>query len=296
MSTETDTTETGASATGAEATGPSAADAPATDATRAHNAAPRGPAAALAGEAWLASDDAALPPLRPRRRLTPLTGGLSAVLLVACGFIGGVLVQKDAGASSDGGRAGGDFAALANALRGAQGGAGAGGAQAGAGGGQAGAGGGQAGAGGGQARAGGAAGGGASAARGGFGGGAFGGASGATVGQVTTVSGNTLYVTDAQGNTVKVKAAPGATVTRTVDAKPHQIHPGEQVVVRGTTRNGTVTATSITAGASGAGAALGVGAFGGGFAGAGGGQGASGTRSARGQLDQLFGPSNGSTR
>jgi multidrug efflux pump subunit AcrA (membrane-fusion protein) len=76
------------------------------------------------------------------------------------------------------------------------------------------------------------------------------GGAGATVGEVVTVRGDTLYVRDASGNTVKVKAAKGATVMRTVESKPREIRPGEQVVVQGTSRNGTVTASSIAAGSS----------------------------------------------
>lgn len=40
-------------------------------------------------------------PTRPRRKLlTPLTGALLALLIAACGFIGGVLVEKGQGSSS----------------------------------------------------------------------------------------------------------------------------------------------------------------------------------------------------
>jgi hypothetical protein len=46
-------------------------------------------------------DDFTPPAPRPRRRLlTPLTGALAAVLLVALGFIGGVEVQKHSGGSA----------------------------------------------------------------------------------------------------------------------------------------------------------------------------------------------------
>jgi hypothetical protein len=45
-------------------------------------------------------------PVRPRRRLlTPVSGGLLAVVLVAGGFIGGVQVQKHQGATGAGGGA-----------------------------------------------------------------------------------------------------------------------------------------------------------------------------------------------
>ena len=161
-----------------------------------------------------------LPPPRPRRRLTPLTGGLLAVLLVACGFVGGVLVEKGQSASPAGvGAASCGFAAAPAARAGGAGGGGRGG--------------------------GGSAGGG----RAGFGGGAAGagGAGAATVGQVTTVDGDTLYVTDPQGNTLKVTAAKGATVTRQVDSRVRAIRPGETVIVQGAARKGAILATSIRA-------------------------------------------------
>lgn len=138
-------------------------------------------------------DEAPLPPPRPRRRLTRLTGSLLGVLLLAGGFLGGVLVQKQAGEDGGGGAAPSPFAAMAA-------------------------------------------------------GGAPGGGAGLTVGEVASVKGDVLYVTDATGNTLKVTAAKGATVTRTADAKPREIRPGERVVVRGTARNGAVAATSIAAG------------------------------------------------
>jgi len=169
-------------------------------------------------------DEPALPPPRPRRRLTPLTAALTAVLLTALGFVGGVVVQKQAG--DDGGGLPGGFAAMR-----------AGGMPGGASGGMPGGAAGDAGAGGPGSAAG----------------------AGVTVGEVTAVKGDTLYVRDATGNTVKVKAAKGATVTRTAEARPREVRPGEQVVVRGASRDGTVTASSIAAGAGRAGGAAGSG-------------------------------------
>ncbi|HXE44552.1 MAG TPA: hypothetical protein VN635_05080 [Conexibacter sp.] len=163
---------------------------------------------------------AELPP-RPRRRLTPLTGGLLAVLLVALGFVGGVLVQKGQGGSAAA-AGGGGAGRLAAALAAARGG-GAGG------------------------RAGGL-----------FGGGGSGGPGGGTFGTVTTVQGNALYVTDAQGNTLKVTAAKGASVTRQVDSSVHAIRPGSTVIVQGAARRGAIVATSIRATPAGAGVGGGV--------------------------------------
>jgi hypothetical protein len=82
-------------------------------------------------------------------------------------------------------------------------------------------------------------------------------AGGATVGQVAFIQGATLYVTNTQGNTVKVTTAPGATVTKTVKADPRSIHPGETVIVTGTTgADGAISAASIRVGGSGEGGGL----------------------------------------
>jgi hypothetical protein len=195
-------------------------------------------------------------PRRPRRRLlTPLPLSLLGVLLVACGFIGGVLVEK--GQSSSSSPASGAGAGLASRLAGLRAGAsgtGAGGAGTGG------------------------------ASRAGAGGlaGAFAGAGGgATAGQVTFVSGSTLYVTTAEGNTVRVSTSPGSTVTKTVKASVSGIHPGETVVVTGSNTNGTISAESIRVG-GGAGGGLGAlgallgGSGGGSHAGAGGSKGSGG--------------------
>jgi hypothetical protein len=183
-----------------------------------------------APDAWLDQGDE-LPP-RPRRRLlAPVPLALLAALLIACGFIGGVEVQKGQTSSSSTATAGagaGGFASRLAALGGARPGAGT-----------------AAGAGStsGSSSTGGA---GASAGAAGSGG-------GVTTGQVAYVSGNTLYVTTSQGNTVKVSAAAGAKVTKTVSTKAKSIHPGETVVVLGSkASNGSVSATSITVGAAGA--------------------------------------------
>jgi len=167
-------------------------------------------------------------PRRPRRRLlTPVPLTLLAALLVTCGFIGGVLVQKGqggTGAASAGGGSGfaSRLAALKGAAPGAGGGAGSGGA----------------GSTGGSASRGGA------DAFPGLGGSAGG---GVTTGEVAYVRGNTLYVTDGQGNTVKVTASAAAKVTKTVSTKAQSIHPGSTIVVLGSkAKNGAVSATSIT--------------------------------------------------
>jgi hypothetical protein len=166
-----------------------------------------------------------LPP-RPRRRLlgaggNPVALSLLAILLTACGFIGGVLVEKGQAKSSPPTTATGGLASRLAALRGGGGAAG---------------------------RGGGASGGGAP-----------------TVGQVSYVSGHTLYVTDFEGNTIKVTAPAGASVTRTVKSSLKSVRPGETVVVTGSSEgDGTIKAQSVRASEAGFGGGLGSALFGGG--------------------------------
>ncbi len=175
-------------------------------------------------------------PRRPRRRLlSPAPVALLAVLLIACGFIAGVLVEKgqSSSSSSSSGAAGASsgLAARFAALR--AGATGSGGAAS-------------------TSAAGG-------AAASGFGGAGFGGAGGATVGQVAYSSNGTLYITNTSGNTVKVKTSPATTVSKTVTSSVKAIHPGETVTVTGSAgANGAVSAESIRVGAGGAGGLAGL--------------------------------------
>jgi hypothetical protein len=189
---------------------------------------------AAADGAWLNQPEEL--PRRPRRRLlAPLPIALLIVLLTACGFIGGVLVEKGQGSSS--GSTGTGAAGLASRFAALRGGATV--ATGGASNGSSAAGGSLFG------RAGGASGAGAT--------GAGAGAS-ATTGQVAYVHGSTLYVTTAEGNTVKVRTSPTSTVTKTVKADVKGIHPGETVLITGAAgANGAVSAESIRVGASGGG-------------------------------------------
>ena len=180
-----------------------------------------------------------LPP-RPRRRLiTPLNLALLGVLLVAAGFIGGVLVEKGQVSSTPStatGAGGGAFARRAGLT--GTGGAAAGGAGA--------------------------------AGRGALGAGA---AANLTTGTVSVVDHGTLYVTDAQGNTIKVTGASGGTVTRTDLSSVSHVRPGDTVIVSGPKAgDGSIEATSIRATAADAPS----GGFASLFGGAGGGAGASG--------------------
>jgi hypothetical protein len=174
-----------------------------------------------------------LPP-RPRRRLfTPIPVALLGVLLLACGFIGGVLVEKGQTSSSAGsGTSATGLASRLASLRGS-----------------------------------------GSTGPGGFAG-RFGGAGGATIGEVSYISGSTLYVTNAEGNTIKVTTSPASTVTKTVNADVKGIHPGETVLITGAAgSNGSISAESIRVGAGGGG----LGAL---FGGSGTGSGRSGAASA----------------
>ena len=153
-----------------------------------------------------------LPP-RPRRKLlTPWTVLLTVVLFAACGFIGGVLVQK--GQQSGGGTTG--LGGLASRFAAAAGGGGATGAS------------------------------GASGAAG-FAsrfGGLFG---GGTAGTVSSISGNTLYITETSGNTVAVETTPESKITKSESVKGSAIHPGDSIVVEGVTGStGAVVASSVT--------------------------------------------------
>jgi len=182
---------------------------------------------------WL--DDESELPRRPRRRLlTPIPLALLAVLLIACGFIGGVLVQKGQGGTASPGGGASGFPSL-SALKGSL----------------------PAGAPGGTSSSGG------SGAKGGASNfpGIAGGGGGVTTGEVAYVRGNTLYVTDSQGHTVKVKAAAGSKVTKTVSTKASSIHPGATVVVLGSkAKNGSISASSISVSSAASGSASSAGA------------------------------------
>jgi hypothetical protein len=177
---------------------------------------------------WL--DESAELPRRPRRRLlTPLPLALIGVLGIACGFIGGVLVEKGQSSSNPSGSTSGSTSNLASRLAALSGGA--------------------------SSRSG--AGAAASGALGALAGSDGSGGGGAPVaGQVTYVSGSTLYVTTSEGSTVKVTTSPATSVTKTVKASAKGIHPGETVTITGASaKNGALRAESIRVGAGGGGVA-----------------------------------------
>ena len=172
-------------------------------------------------DGWAQERDDEDLPRRPRRRLlAPLPVALLLALLTACGFIGGVLVEKGSASSTTGASGAGGAARFAG-LRGAGG-------------------------------AGGASGAGAAATTGGGTGAAAGpgGAGGATTGTVAFIQGSTLYVTNAEGNTVKVKTSAASSVSKTVKSSVAAIHPGESVVITGgSSTGGVITAEAIRVGA-----------------------------------------------
>jgi hypothetical protein len=175
-------------------------------------------------DSWLEESEEL--PRRPRRRLlgtggNPVFLGLLCVLLIACGFIGGVLIEK--GETSSSSATGSAAASLASRFRALRGGTGTG----------------------------------AGAAAGASGGGSAGaGFTRPTSGTVAYLDGKTLYVTNSEGNTVKVSTSAGTSVSKTVKSSVAGIHPGETVTVTGSTgANGAVSAESISVGSSGAGLA-----------------------------------------
>ena len=89
---------------------------------------------------------------------------------------------------------------------------------------------------------------GAAATNAGNAGGGFG---GATVGQITKIDGNTIYVQDAQGNTVTVSTTPTTPINVAKAGTLADLTTGETVVVQGTAgTGGAMTATSISAGSA----------------------------------------------
>jgi hypothetical protein len=156
--------------------------------------------------------DALVPPGRGRRRFfNRKTAALGTAVACAAGFLGGIEIEKSQLSTT---------ASAAVAPGGTAGSA--------------------------------AAGAGARAAFGfGFGAGAAGGGGGgggaASFGTVSSVNGNTIYVTQASGNTVKVRLSSATKITKSLSTSKSSLHPGDAVVVQGATgKNGTLAATSIS--------------------------------------------------
>jgi hypothetical protein len=154
---------------------------------------------------------------RPRRRAHPLTFVLGGLVIVAAGFVGGVLLQKheDSGARANAS----NTAASRFSGRGGSGTTG-----------------------------------GPSSGRGGFngfGGGGAGGSGaggGSVVGTVKLIDGTNIYVTDPNGNVIKVTTTPASSITKTTPTSTKNIAPGDTLVVRGASSSdgSMVAATSVT--------------------------------------------------
>jgi hypothetical protein len=85
-------------------------------------------------------------------------------------------------------------------------------------------------------------------ARAGFGfGGAGAGGGGASFGTVSSVNGNTIYLTGASGNTVKVTLSSATKITKSQRTSRSSLRPGDAVVVQGVTgKTGTLAATTVS--------------------------------------------------
>lgn len=111
---------------------------------------------------------------------------------------------------------------------------------------------------------------------------------GAVVGQVSSVNGGTLYVTDSSGNTIKVTTSAASQVTKTAAASVHSVHPGDTVVIQGAAgANGTIAATAVRD--SGTGGSAGGGGFGGRGSGSSAASGSSTSAANSGAVNSLFG-------
>jgi hypothetical protein len=139
--------------------------------------------------------------------ITKLTVGLASLVLVVAGFLGGVLVQKNWGTSSNSNSGAGAFNPAALASRAAAGGFG----------------------------------------NRGNGGGGTGTGGGGTTGTVTLVDGTTVYVTTSTGDVVIVHTDTNTAVQATQTEAVKDIKVGSTVTVTGSTASdGSVTATRIT--------------------------------------------------
>ena len=187
-------------------------------------------------------------PGRPRRQwFNKKTAALFAVVLAAIGFYAGVRVEKDQLSNSSSttgalGAAGGGAAALRAAAARGGGASGSGAAGSGA-----------TGASGSGAAA--RAGAGGSGFRALFGGAGAAGGAGATLGTVSSISGDNLYITESTGNTVKVTLSSATKVTKNVTVGKKAVRPGDTVVIAGAKNSdGTVAATTLSDTGAGAGA------------------------------------------
>ena len=93
----------------------------------------------------------------------------------------------------------------------------------------------------------------------------FGSSSNSTIGTVTDIIGNTLYVTDSSGSLVKVTLSSSTSVSRNAKTSLSALKPGDSVVVSGVKASkGQMTASSISATQAGVSSGFPSGGFGGG--------------------------------
>lgn len=117
--------------------------------------------------------------------------------------------------------------------------------------------------------------------------GGFGGAGGnASIGTVSSVNGNTIYVTDTSGNTIKVKLSGATKVTKSLSVAKGKIDPGDAVVISGVKGSGgTLNAATVSD--------TGARASAGGGSGSGSGSSTSSSNSASSAVSSLFGGGGG---
>ncbi len=78
------------------------------------------------------------------------------------------------------------------------------------------------------------------------GGGRFGGAN-ASLGTISGVNGNAIYLTDPSGNTVKVTLSSTTKLTKSLGVSKSALRPGDSVVIQGVKNSsGTLVATSVS--------------------------------------------------
>ena len=69
----------------------------------------------------------------------------------------------------------------------------------------------------------------------------------ASIGTISSVDGNTIYITETSGNTVKVTLSSATKLTKSLGVSKSSLHPGDSVVVQGATSStGTISATSVS--------------------------------------------------
>jgi hypothetical protein len=74
-----------------------------------------------------------------------------------------------------------------------------------------------------------------------------GGGGNASFGTISSVNGNTLYLTDTTGNTVKVTLSGTSKLTKSLGVSKSALHPGDTVAVQGVKNSGgTLVATSVS--------------------------------------------------